>query len=127
MSEQTFFNRQARASEAFPATPGKNSQGPEDRCAELVTTLENCEKQLRHVRLELTELQRTGPREEFSHLKSNRVAIERKIEKVGSLISSCSASWNAFHSKNAIVRVDRNRSENIPYFKPNKRTRLAQR
>jgi hypothetical protein len=86
----------------------------DDRCEKLVRTLENCERQLKNVRLELTELQRTGPRDGFTRLQSNRLAIERKIERVSRLISACTLSWNAFHSKSEIVRSDGKRTQGLP-------------
>jgi hypothetical protein len=121
MSESSSFKSELHALEEVRA-PGKIDQSPEDRCAKLVTTLENCERQLKTVRLELTELKRTGPREEFARLRSNRPAIERQIETVGSLVSSCSASWKAFASSSEVRRTQR--PENCA--KLSRRLRLAQ-
>jgi hypothetical protein len=67
--------------------------------------------QLKHVRLELTELKRVGPREGFKRLKDNRIAIEREIERIDSLIFIRTASWSGFHSKNEIFRDHGKRSE----------------
>ena len=109
MSEPPSLDKETHALEGFSAELGKNDQLTEDRCAKLVTTLESCERQLSDVRLELTELQRTGPREGFAQLKSNRNAIEHKMENVGSLVFGCAASWKSFASQ--IEPLDRKRLE----------------
>jgi hypothetical protein len=83
--------------------------------------LENCGRQLKHVRLELTELKRVGPREGFKRLRDNRIATEREIEREGSLISICTASWNGFHSKNEIFQDHGKRPEKQTWAKRGRR------
>jgi hypothetical protein len=111
MSERTFSNHELDPFREILPAIGNVDQLSEDRCAKLVTALENCERQLKHVRLELTELKRVGPREGFKRLKDNRIAIEREIERIDSLISICTASWSGFHSKNEIFQDHGKRSE----------------
>jgi hypothetical protein len=72
MSERTFSNHELDPFREISPAIGNVDQLSEDRCAKLVTALENCERQLKQVRLELTELKRVGPREGFKRLKDNR-------------------------------------------------------
>lgn len=117
MSERTFSSHELDPLEEISPAIGNVAQLSEDRCATLVTALENCERQLKLVRLELTELKRVGPREGFKRLRDNRIAIEREIERVGSLISICIASWNGFHSKNEIFQDHGKRPEKQTWAK----------
>lgn len=82
-------------------------QSPEDGCARLVATLRDCAYRLKNVQLQMTELKRVGPRENFAHLRENRIAIGHEIERISSLISSCAASWSGLDSKNQILRLPR--------------------
>jgi indole-3-glycerol phosphate synthase len=74
-----------------------------DQWRDLVTALENCDEQLRRVRVDLAELKRTGPREGLDRLKFNQPEIAREIETIRVLASSCALTWSTFDPDNVIV------------------------
>jgi hypothetical protein len=84
----------------------KTNQPQADQWRDLVTALESCEEQLRRVRVDLAELKRTGPREGLDRLKSNQPEIEREIETIRVLASSCALSLSTFDSDNIVPRDD---------------------
>jgi hypothetical protein len=84
----------------------ETNQPQADQWRDLVIALETCEEQLRRVRVDLTELKRTGPREGLDRLKFNQLEIEREIETIRDLASSCALSWSNFDSDNIVHRDD---------------------
>ena len=83
----------------------ETNQPQADQWRGLVIALENCEEQLRRVRV-VAELKRTGPREGLDRLKFNQLEIEREIETIRVLASSCALSWSNFDSDNIVHRDD---------------------
>jgi hypothetical protein len=81
----------------------ETNQLPAAHWQELIVELENCQKQLSHIAVKLAELKRTGPRDCVDEFEFNRLAMEREIETIYRLASSCAANWSTFHSKNLIV------------------------
>ena len=84
----------------------ETNQPQADQWRGLVIALENCEEQLRRVRVDLAELKRTGPREGLDRLKFNQLEIEREIETIRGLASSCALSWSTFDADNIVHRDD---------------------
>ena len=84
----------------------ETNQPQADQWRDLVIALENCEEQLRRVRVDLAELKRTGPREGLDRLRFNQLEIEREIETIRVLASSCALSWSTFDSDNIVHRDD---------------------
>ena len=84
----------------------ETNQPQADQWRDLVIALENCEEQLRRVRVDLAELKRNGPREGLDRLKFNQLEIEREIETIRVLASSCALSWSTFDSDNIVHRGD---------------------
>ena len=81
-----------------------------DQWRDLVIALETCEEQLRRVRVDLAELKRTGPREGLDRLKFNQLEIEREIETIRVLASSCALSWSTFDQDDIVHRSDLRRA-----------------
>jgi indole-3-glycerol phosphate synthase len=88
----------------------ETNQPQADQWRELVVALENCQEQLRRVRVDLAELKRTGPREGLDRLKFNQLEIEREIETIRVLASSCAMSWSTFDQDNIVHRSDLRRA-----------------